>query len=210
MHNPPECLYPIDGRVDDFPLNTIFYLVARPGGTVVIKIIVTIYSVFRKIILFQQLQQLQFLRLPQIQHLLINRGSSQCIFRFKIRIRHNAQLIICLSLYETINKIRSIETEHPIIKNQIDPTREILVTNCSVSEKFIDFISRCTSQQTELNAVRPKRFYHTLPARFHSLYRQNSTHHTQNPQKKDKFPFHNSYNHLSSIRKPTFQSLNNS
>ena len=148
MNNIPESDPFFRLRINYFSIDTIFYLVTRTRSTIIIKIIITINPVPWTIIFFKQIPYLLFFFVGKIQCLLIDRRAAHGIFSFKIRIRHHSQPIISFTFHKAQHKIRSIETEDTIIKNQVLPLCRIFVTNSRMTEQFIYLGSRRTSQQT--------------------------------------------------------------
>lgn len=89
----------------------------------------------------------------QVQLLLVHRRASQGIFRFKVCIRRNAQLVVGLSLHEAVNKIGGIEAEHAVIEHHICSARKVLIAQRRMPEKFINLASGRTRKQAEADAV---------------------------------------------------------
>ena len=106
-------------RVDYCSVNAALNLVARTRSTIIIEIIIAVHPVLGAVILFEQGKEFPLLSRSQIQLLFINRRTAQGIFRLKVRIGRNSQLVVCLPFHKAQNKMRSIETEHSVIEHQV-------------------------------------------------------------------------------------------
>ena len=140
-------------RIDHLTLNAFFYLVPSPGGAIIIEIVISVYPIGRTVVLLQQTNQAFLLLIRQIEDLLIDGRTSHRIFRFEVGKRHHTQLIIRFSLHKTHNKVRVLETEHPIIEHPILLLVRIFVSDGRVSEQSINFRAWRTSQQADTDLI---------------------------------------------------------
>ena len=140
-------------RINNCSLYAFLYFVTSTSSTIIIKIIIAIRPISRAIIVFQQLYQLNLFCIRQIQFLLINRRSTHSIFTFEITKWNDPQLVIGFSFDKSHHKIGIFKAEHPVIEHPVLLFCRIFITNSRMTKQRVNFRTRCTSQQTDTNAV---------------------------------------------------------
>ena len=78
-----------------------------------------------------------------------------------------------------------------------------------MTKKCIDFITRRTSQQTELNVIGLRHFFHIIRDFSPNPYRREKATYQDHPTQKNKFPFHKQ-TQISTRHQHMLKYLNNS
>ena len=127
--------------------------VTGPGGTVVVKIIVSVDSVLGSVIFVNGLADGPFLFVGQIERLLSYPSSLLLVSLHEVIKRGNAHLVIGEAEHETQDKELLVERKHAVVDSDVLPAALVMNPDGGVAVKRVHFLSRAAGDEANLYGV---------------------------------------------------------
>ena len=122
-----------------------------PCGTVVIEVVVSIHAVLGHIVDIDSLDDVPFLLVRQVQHLLCHTASVVAVLSAESFKRFNAHLIVGQPKEEAQNEMGFLEREQPVVHCQVLTVSLVVDANGGMTVQTVNRFVRGTSEQTDFH-----------------------------------------------------------